>query len=187
MPGRLSKFKELYPELEFVLRVGNTKDIAELLRKGEVDFALVEGQIFEGDLLEKPWLKDELVLVSSPKHPLANLDGLIEPEILSNQTWIIREKGSGTRSTIEENLTENGISLKKVQEIGHTEAIKRAVEVGMGISWLSKLSVERELSLGHLLVLNPGFKMQRWFKIISFPGRYQSEAVKKIIGLLTEV
>jgi DNA-binding transcriptional LysR family regulator len=94
------------------------------------------------------------------------------------ERWLLREQGSGTLNVIEKALAENGLRLESVQEIGHTEAIKRAVEADMGISCLSRRAVSREAASGQLAALKVSPPLFRWFKLLNYRGRYQSREAK---------
>lgn len=183
MPAKIKELLDKNPQTEIILRVGNTFDIAQYIISGEADIGLIEGDIEDKKIVKENWLKDELVLIAPPDHILAGKKNVAAAE-LAGQQWLLREKGSGTLSAIEESLKKRGLKLNKVHEIGHTEAIKRAVEAGMGLSWLSGIAVEREVKAGTLAIIQSPFKISRWFRIITYKDRYQSRLVKSVHGWL---
>lgn len=179
LPERVMALREVYPEVEVVLRVGNTYEIAQCVRSGEVDLGLVEGPVEGGDLDEENWLRDELIAVAPPAHRLSRARRVSLAQ-LAAEPWIMREEGSGTRRTVEQALETHGVRLGPVQEIGNTEAIKRAVEAGLGLSWLSRIAVEREIIACRLVRLAAPVRIERWFRMLSVPGRYQSLLVRRV-------
>lgn len=182
-PGLCGEFMRLHPGVMIQLLVGNTDEMAAALRRGDADFAAVEGPVAGADLAARDWLRDELVIVAAPLHRLAGrltvrLAGLMK------ERWVLREKGSGTLNVLENALAQNGLRIENVQEIGHTEAIKRAVEAGMGISCLSGRAVEREAAAGKLAALKVSPPLYRWFKLLTYEGRYQSREAKAFAAWL---
>ncbi len=182
-PKRIQAIKKKYPRLEVTLRVGNTDEIAASVKSGELDFGLVEGEVLDSSLICSNWVRDELVFISSKDDELSNRKR-VSLRSLKDENWILRERGSGTLSTLERALHDQGIELGHRQIMGHTEAIKRAVEAGMGISCLSKIAVRREIKAGHLNQIPVTGKVDRWFQLVQYRGRYQSRIVKEVIELL---
>src|SRR5690606_23886237 len=95
LPDLLYAVQERYPELEFQVMIGNTEEIVECVRLFEVDLGLIEGQTNVKEILVEPFMDDELLIVSSPNHPLAQKQ-IVTMEDLQDQQWIRRESGSGT-------------------------------------------------------------------------------------------
>ena len=180
LPGRMRDFMAQNPLVEVSLRVGNTDDIASALRRGEIDFAIVEGKVSDEDISVKPWLRDELLVIMPPTHCLA-AKKKVRLRSLVHERWVLREKGSGTLSTLESVLAEQGARLLRVREIGHTEAIKRAVEAGMGLGCLSALAVSREVQAGSLAALKIDPPLLRRFCLLEFKGRYQNRQSKALL------
>ena len=185
LPERITAFHRRYPGVDLRLWVGNTIDAAKRVQSGEADLGAVEGATGTTGLKETPWLRDELVVVTPPKHPLAGT-GALDWADLEGQRWILREAGSGTRSTLEEALLQEGIVLASVMEIGHTEAIKGLVAAGMGLGWISERAVARELERGDLGVAKPPFRVFRWFRLLvredETPGRLTRLALRELFS-----
>lgn len=182
-PRHLKSFVDSNPGIEITLRVGNTQEIADLVKNGIVDIGLIEGDLQVRGLKEEDWLRDELVVFAAPDHRLVKIRP-VHPEDLVNEQWIMREKGSGTLTTIEQVLARENLRLTNVHEIGHTEAIKRAVEVGMGISCLSRMAVEQELAAGNLVQIVTRLDIHRWFRIITLEGQYQGRLIHYVLDWL---
>ena len=99
-----TEFKQQYNDADIRLSVGNTREIVGKVLNYQVDLGLIEGEVNEPDIDVLPWRKDEMVLVCSPEHPLANTTEPLTREQLVNLDWIVREKGSGTRQTFERGM-----------------------------------------------------------------------------------
>lgn len=183
LPGLCGEFMGLHDKVAIELRVGNTDEMALALRRGEVDFAAVEGPVSGKDIDAHDWLRDELVIVTPPRHRLAR-NHTVRLGDLMKERWILREKGSGTLNVLKEALTQNRLRIQKAQEIGHTEAIKRAVEAGMGISCLSYRAVIREATAGELGSLKTSPPLFRWFRLLNYKDRYQSREARALYGWL---
>lgn len=169
MPARLAAFNAAHPGVEVTLRIGNTGEVATWVHELRADVGLVEGDVQDRLLDQREWLEDELVVIAPPSHPLAGR-GPMDLSHLVDEQWLTREHGSGTLRTIERALEEDHLRLLHAHELGHTEAIKRAVEAGLGVSCLSRRAVERELAAGILVQLPLRKPLRRWFRILSLAG-----------------
>ncbi|WP_040204088.1 LysR family transcriptional regulator [Neobacillus jeddahensis] len=149
LPSLLGSFKKQQHDIKVSLTIKNTPGVIEDLSNDVIDLGLVEG-IFENEnfIIEK-FADDELILVCSPDHVWSEQ---IQIEELANERMIWRESSSGTRLIVE-NMLRNHAILEKIEsymELGSTQAIKSAVEAGLGISILPRLTVARELEQGTL-------------------------------------
>lgn len=150
LPEPLGVFHQRYPEIALSLNVANTRDILAQLRDGRLDLALVEGSVPYDDLEATAFLADELIAIVPPHSPFAG-HALLSASDLASAPFLMREVGSGTREVVDRALVAWGIVPNVMMELGHTEAIKRAVEAGLGISILSRLTVAREIADGRLV------------------------------------
>lgn len=167
-----------HPEATVQLHVANTDAVLDRLLRFESDFGLIEDKTTHPDLVVEPWLKDELVVFCAPQHALA-ATRRADNATLARQAWILRERGSGTRSQFERVIAQplGGINVRLVLE--HTEAIKRAVESGLGIGCLSRLSLREALRRGSLCeVRTPQFDLSRQFYFARHRLRHESAAVR---------
>ena len=137
--------------------MGNTQQIERALEQGEIDLGLVEGPSHSALLQTMPWRDDELVVITGRGHPMSG-EKPVTDDMLTAADWIMRETGSGTREVFETALTEWGKSIHISLELGHTEAIKKAVEAGLGVGCLSRLAVQRELDNGWLMEIKTPLK-----------------------------
>ncbi|WP_349729456.1 LysR family transcriptional regulator [Peribacillus frigoritolerans] len=151
LPSLLGRFKKQQPEIKVTLTIKNTPRVLQDLTNDVIDLALVEGLVENSDFIVDKFAEDELILVCPSDHPWKDRKE-IQLEELGNERMIWRESISGTRLIVENMLREHGV-LEKIEsymEIGSTQAIKSAVEAGLGISILPRLTVSRELEQGFL-------------------------------------
>jgi LysR family transcriptional regulator, transcriptional activator of the cysJI operon len=154
LPQSLGEFKELYPKAEISLMIHNRQEAVEQCIAGELDFAFMQDPPKHPDLQSEFFMKDELVIVCSPKHRWAKRDFLTMKMLTSEpESIILREEGSGTRDLIEFVLKRFGIERKVTMELSSTEGIKRAVEANLGVAVLSKNVIANEIKSKSLVAL----------------------------------
>src|SRR5690606_32391289 len=151
---------------DIALQVANTEAIAEQVASFELDMGLIEGELQHPDLDIAHWRGDELVVFAAPNHPLAGAAALSDTDLRS-LPWIVREHGSGTRQTFDRAMHGILTDLHIAMELQHTEAIKRAVEAGLGVGCLSRVCLVeafKRVSLVPLPVPSRDFRRE-WFLI----------------------
>ncbi|MCB1893933.1 MAG: LysR family transcriptional regulator [Zoogloeaceae bacterium] len=172
-----------HPECRARLEVHNTARIVEQLQRFELDLGLIEGQCHAPELSVERWIADELVVFCAPSHPLAGRTG-IPVEALSREVWILRERGSGTRETFDHAMRHVDGPLSVRLELEHTEAIKRAVESGLGIGCISRLALRDAFRRGTLAPIEVSdIDLSRHFQFVWHRDKYQSEATRAFLGL----
>lgn len=167
MPGWLRDFHTHYPGIEISLKIDNTDGIQQLLLQNRLDAAVVEGPQQHELLTEQKLFRNPLHLILPAKHPWCHGREILAEE-LKDQRLIMREEGSGTRSVIIQELERRGISIRIAHTINNIEGIKRAVETGLGLSFLPEIAVKEEVQQGRLssksikdLVLSRDFRSLR--------------------------
>lgn len=176
LPRLLAAFSRKYPEVKFSVIIGNTEEMHERALEGSIDLGLVEGELEDPHLEVTEFLRDELVFVIPRQHPLAEKN-VVDNGELADCTFILREEGSGTRLAMEKALEKLSFKPAKQIVLGSTQAIKEAVEAGLGVSCLSKWTLRRELQLGSLKPLRvKGCSVTRGFYIIRHKERFESKA-----------
>jgi len=169
LPAVISEFKQAFPKIKIQLTVGNTRRIAEFLKAGNLNLGLVEGDVSKFNVVTEKLISDELSLIVAPFHPWAKKKEIPIQE-LTKEPFIIREEGSGTRQIIEKYLAKKGISVQDMKisaVIGSTEAIKEAVENGIGVSIVSKWAIRKESRYGTISkIAIKDLKMLREFSLI---------------------
>jgi DNA-binding transcriptional LysR family regulator len=149
LPRLLGDFARLHPRVHLTLISGNTDHIVRALLDRTIALGLIEGPARTRDLKTQPFLSDELVLLVSAAHEWAELPSIPAAD-LATAPFLMREHGSGTRRILELALTRHGIkpkSLRILMELDSTEAIKSAVEAGLGIGFVSRWAVAKDLRL----------------------------------------
>ena len=187
LPSIISAFKKKVPQVNISLVVSNTKTITEKLNAGEIDIALVEGDVSKQRFAVETLISDELVVIMSPAHPWAERRNIPAIE-LTKEPFILREEGSGTRQIILKHLEEHGIKqdqLKISLVMGSTEAIKGAVEEGIGVSIVSGWAARKSLKQGSLKAATfKDIKFHRNFTIISPKRNFSTHTAKEFLNFL---
>ncbi|WP_417660154.1 LysR family transcriptional regulator [Pseudomonas sp.] len=179
----IGNFMQLYPECRVKLQVHNTAHVVQQVAHYELDLGLIEGDCQHPDIDVQPWVEDELVVFCAPQHPLAQ-SKTASVEALSREAWILREKGSGTRLTFDQAMRHHPNPLNIRLELEHTEAIKRAVESGLGIGCISRLALRDAFRRGSLVpVESPDLDLRRQFYFIWHQQKYQTAAMRAFLEL----
>ena len=186
-PQLLARFCQRYPDINVILQVANRDAVLKQLADNSTDLAIM-GQPPEGlDLIAEPFLDNPLVVIAPPDHPLAKLNR-VKFARLAEETFLSREKGSGTRSAMERIFSQHKIQPRISMEMETNEAIKQAVQAGMGLGILSLHSIELELETGRLAMLNVEYfpLLRHWYVAHRSNKRLSSAALSFRNYLLAE-
>lgn len=179
----VADYLKKHPESSARLQVHNTATIIDQVARYELDLGLIEGNCRHPDLVVEPWVEDELVVFCAPTHPLA-IKGLATLAELAGELWIVREPGSGTRETLDQALRHHHFDLKVRLELEHTEAIKRAVEFGLGLGCISRLALREAFRRGSLVAIEtPELDLLRHFQFLWHKRKFQTAGMREFIGL----
>jgi DNA-binding transcriptional LysR family regulator len=148
-PSLLREFRRLHPEVDVKVITGSTERLLRKLRAGAADIGLLTLPVDEPDLVTVPVMREELMLVTYPSHPLAKR-GSIQPHDLVRQPFVLFERGSNTRRVIDEFFVTEKIQPRIVMETENVEIIKAMVRSGIGITIISNQAAEREVREGQL-------------------------------------
>lgn len=151
LPRMIADWTGLHPKSQVRLRIGNTSEVIEAVAGFDVDVGFIEGPQTHPDLVVRPWLGDELVIVAAPGHPLAARP--VSHRQLAQATWVLREHGSGTRQVTDAWLINHLDQVRVGFELGSTEAIKGVVAAGGGLGCVSRHAVAQSLADGRLAEL----------------------------------
>jgi DNA-binding transcriptional LysR family regulator len=143
----INTFRKKHPDVEIQMEVKNKKGVIDDILFLQDDLGFLGNVPTNANLVVTPLWKEELVVIAPKSHSFGRKPSLL-PSQLSDQPFILREKGSGTREYIEGRLGKHRVAVNTVMEIGSDEAIKRAVMVGLGISIVPKGVVEKEVRRG---------------------------------------
>lgn len=183
----LAQFHAAHPGVRIHVTSANTRDVARALLGRRVDVALVEGPIDDRRLEVLPWREDELVIIGHPGHALAHRRRLDIVD-LTDEPFIVRERGSGTRRVAEDALADRGVTLQIGLVLGSTEAIKQAVVAGLGLAIVSRSAIADQLALGRVAVLPVrGAPLRRALTELRFAGRSPSAATTAFRSVLRPV
>ena len=151
LPSLISHWTQLHPKSHVHLRIFNTREVITAVAGLDVDIGFIEGAQTHSDLVVRPWLDDDMVIVAAPGHALANRRATALE--LADATWVMREHGSGTRQIADEWLLKNLARVRVGCELGSTEAIKRVVATSDALGCLSRYAVAQSVEDGHLVEL----------------------------------
>ena len=152
LPKLIGMFKQKYPNIKIIMLVGNSAQLIQEIQEHTVDLVIVSEPVSLKNFVVKPFIDDEIVVIIHPEHKWA-MRRHIEVEDFLNEPFIGREPGSGLREVYKNFLSSRNISLKNlnvVMTLGSSEALKSAVESGVGYSIISNIAVKREVELGLL-------------------------------------
>ncbi len=182
LPALLGDFKEKFPDVKIKLKVANTTGIVTMVEDNAIDLGIVEGDINNKLLLAEACQIDKMVVIASPEHELSKRSSLNTSELLEHP-FIFREGGSGTRSVIENYLHDAGYESSQLNialELGSTEAIKGAVEAGMGISIVSEAAISKELKLGTLCAIELKPSLERQFSLVRQRQKFRTDLMDEL-------
>lgn len=174
LPRLLAEFRREHPRVHPTLISGNTEDIVKAVEKQKIALGFIEGPARSREVKTEPFLEDRLVLIASTAHEWAERDSVLCSEIAS-VPLLIRERGSGTRHVVEMALARQGLkrsSLQIVMELDSTEAIKSAVEAGLGVGFVSRWAIAKDLRLNNSfkIVEVEGLNIKRQFLVAYATG-----------------
>lgn len=180
----MARFRALHPDVRVSLNVVNRETLLRQLTGNLIDLALM-GQPPEGlDLTARPVMDNPLVVIAATHHPLAEAKKIPLRRLLE-EPLVGREQGSGTRGALEKFLASQGLSFQAAMEMNKNEAIKQAVEAGLGLGVVSLHTVQAELASGQLCVLDvQGFPLKRQWYLVQRTGKRLSPAAQAFTELV---
>jgi LysR family transcriptional regulator, low CO2-responsive transcriptional regulator len=186
MPQLLAKFIQLHPKIHVSLSVANRDTVIRQLADNVADLAIM-GQPPEGaDMVSQAFMPNPLVVIAAPDHPLAKLKK-IQPRQLAKETFLLREKGSGTRGVVERFFSSHKLPLPAHMEMDTNEAIKQSVSAHIGIGIISRHGIEMELETHRLCILDvEGFPIVRNWHIVHRKNKRLSTAAHAFQRYLLE-
>jgi DNA-binding transcriptional LysR family regulator len=191
LPYLIAGFHRRYPDVTVHTTDGNTADIVGAL--ASLDIAMVEGPVgvdLPPDTAVQPWREDEIVAIMPRSHPLAQTMGAgagapasrIDLQALSAHPLVLREAGSGVRQMVERAFARAGVPMRVALEIAGVEGVKEAVRAGMGIGFVSAMSMRHEGGALCLFSLSPE-PLTRRFSILIPHASAPSRVVERFLAL----
>lgn len=184
LPALLGDFKAKNPEVTIRLKVANTDGIVSMVENNTIDLGIVEAPVNNKNLVVDKCRMDQLVVIVPPSHELAN-EECIKLETLIQHPFICREEGSGTLEVMMDHMNSVGLNtndLNVAMELGSLEAIKGAVEAGMGVSILSRATISKELKLGSLVAINLDPPINRPFSFVHQKQKFRVRAMEELLS-----
>lgn len=171
LPHVLAPFLNQFPGIVPVISIANSKDIEQRVAEGSLDVGIIEKASVHKSVQAEAFATDVLRIVASPQHA-----GLAEDQ-LSDQVWIVREPGSGTRDMTDAFFALHGVTARAIMEFSSTQVIKEAVEAGLGIALLSEWTIRKEGQGRTLAVLPwPSEPMKRDFSLLLRKSEFATKA-----------
>ncbi len=184
LPALLGEFKNRYPEINLRLKVSNSEGIVSMVEHNVIDLGVVESPVSNKNLIVEVCHDDQLVVVAAPDHELVKRGTKVKAAELVDYPFVSREEGSGTRDVISQYLTQEKVNPAKMNfslELGSPEAIKGAVEAGMGITIISRSIIEKELKLGTLCELQLDPPLSRPFSFVRQRQKFRVTVMEELL------
>jgi len=187
LPPLLATLSERHPGMSISLQVANREDVLSALADNRADLAMTGQPPESADLVAVSFKDNPLVVIAAPTHACAKLS-TISLQRLARETFVVREPGSGTRAVIERHFADIGVQYSPGCEFNTNEAIKQAVQAGLGLAVVSLQTIELELETRRLVVLPvEGFPiMRRWYVVHRSDKRLSAAATAFVQLLLAE-
>jgi len=183
LPVLLGDFKDQYPDVAIRLKVANTDGIVSQVENNTIDLGVVEAPVSNKNLVVEECRTDHLVMIVPPGHELADKE-VVPVSTIAAHPFICREEGSGTREVMLESMHDVGLNpsdLNIAMELGSLEAIKGAVEAGMGISVISSATIQKELKLGTLVAIKTDPPISRPFSFVHQKQKFRARAMDELL------
>jgi DNA-binding transcriptional LysR family regulator len=176
MPSIICNYMNNYPDVQISLKEGNSKEIIELIKEGNIDIGFVEGVVLDAEIITEKIGVDELIVVTAD--PSLSESYFIDS--LASRRWVLREEGSGTREVFLDYIKEKTDSINIFLELGHTESIKSILNNHHCLTCISKIAVRDEIAEGKLRQVDIyNFECKRNFLMIYHKDKYHSGLFEK--------
>jgi DNA-binding transcriptional LysR family regulator len=185
IPRHLVAFRRAHPGIDIRLSIGNTAQVAAAIRIGAAELGFVEGEVMDPVLVSQPVARDQMIVVVGAEHPWIGRKS-VTPHDLAETEWVLREQGSGTRSAFEQALIGLGVapnSLRVPLELPSNEAVRSAVEAGMGATAISASVAAPSIETG-LLYQVPLKLPDRLFHVLHHVERHPSRVAGRLLQII---
>ena len=182
-PSLIEAYSRRYPDSALTLDISNTAEIAGRIADFSLDLALVEGECADPDLIVTDWIDDELVLICNPSHPLA-VQAPCPVDALLGQRWVVREKGSGTRQTLDQAMRPYWSRWRIGMELQQIEAILETVAVSSMIGCVCRLTARSALAQGRVVELRvPEIDLRRRFYTVLHREKHVTAGIRAFMDI----
>ncbi len=190
IPRLAARFLGRHPEVRLEVKVGDSREVADMVACGLAHVGLVGAPADQPDLVSLPFLDDALVLVAPAGFAAVDLGQDDWRQRLIGLPWVMREPGSGTRTALTQAFSEAGLDIRDISpviQVHSSLAALECVEAGLGVSVVSFLAAKRYLERDAVRPLDtPHLSMQRQFHVVHHARRYQFPALRRFLGLLDQ-
>jgi DNA-binding transcriptional LysR family regulator len=186
LPFIINLFRKKYPKIDIALNIFTNQHIVENTIRLENDLGFISSPLEHKKLVVSEILEDRLILIVPPSHPFARKK-VLDPWKLEGQSIIMHEKGSASRNIVDEFIRKNNLFVSVTLELSNNEAIKRAVEQGLGLSLISKNVVREEIErkkLKPIPLADPTLK--RKFYLIYHKDKYLSQPFQMFVQMVNQ-
>ncbi len=185
LPPIFRQFRIQYPGIIIDNRIGNSHWVLDMLLESKVELGIIlKSEDLPSSLSTTFLHAEKLLCIAAPHHPLAQ-KATVSMHDLQGMLFINREAGTSTRAQIERWLLEQRLTTINTIDVGHIEAVKKAVEEGLGISIVPEIAVRRELEAHLVTSLDiKGFQLQAEYYLVHFNARKLSNAAQAFLYAL---
>lgn len=189
IPCFLPALQQKYPGISLTMRIGDSREVLDELRSGQVELGIVGGRVDDEVYSYEPLLKDKLVMIVGPDHPLKERHSITLNELVKER-FIAREDGSGTYQALQKSFLSAGMdpeSFNVIARLGSNEAVRRAIAAGLGCAFVSDLSIQNNLRHGELFKIDvEGLTIERQLWLVKLRERTASPAAAAFSELLSK-
>jgi DNA-binding transcriptional LysR family regulator len=184
LPKAIVDFETIYKNTPTKITIGNAEKIEEMLYNNEIDLGLIEGVIYNEELIKVPFSSYKLAIICSPKHKLALKDP-IDINKLIQERLLLREKGSAIRDVFDSALLLHNLTANPEWTSINSQALIYAVKQNLGISILPKILVEEEISKGEIFEIKVNdFELVNVNHIVFHKDKFQTKSFKTLIEII---
>ncbi len=188
VPLVLGEFQRASPEVRVFLTVSDTHSIVERVAARELELGIVGASRRHRGVRFEPFFSDQVILACPPGHRFANRT--VEIDELRDETLILMQEGAGVRQIVEDGLRKQGVRLRDLDvklELGLQESVRRAVEAGYGVTFISRTAVEAELADGRLAEARvEGLDVTREISLATATGRARTRVADAFVAFARE-
>jgi len=184
LPALLGEFKTRYPDINLRLKVTNSEGIVSMVEHNVIDLGVVESSVSNKNLIVEVCHDDQLVVIAAPDHELVQRGTKVKAAEIARFPFVSREEGSGTRDVIMQYLIDENVNLNEMDiclELGSPEAIKGAVEAGMGLTIISRSIIGKELKLNTLCELQLDPPLSRPFSFVRQRQKFRVTVMEELL------
>lgn len=189
VPCFLPALQHEHPGISLNMRIGDSREVLGELKSGQIELGIVGGRIDDEIYSYEPLLKDQLVMIVGPDHPLKERHSITIKELLERK-FIAREDGSGTNQALQKAFLSAGLdpeSFNVIARLGSNEAVRRAIAAGLGCAFVSDLSIQNNLRHGELIKIDvEGLAIERQLWLVRLSERTASPAAIAFCELLQQ-